>query len=135
MGESGSVDVILEFLRRNKLTRAEAALRSELCNRSDLNGVLEKLAPEEKDEANGGALAAENQGTSYQGSGVVVSKELIVKEIECGAARNGPEGIRKKEVASVGERSKGDELVGTSDKHFTFSKSLEDSVLDLYNLK
>ncbi|CAK9164350.1 unnamed protein product [Ilex paraguariensis] len=135
MGESGSVDVILEFLRRNKLTRAEAALRSELCSRSDLNGVLEKLALEEKDEANGGALAAENQVTSYQGSGVVVSKELIVKEIECGAARNGSEGIWKKEVAYVGERSKGDELVGTSDKHFTFSKSLEDSVLDLYNLK
>ncbi|KAG4398512.1 hypothetical protein GLYMA_08G057200v4 [Glycine max] len=55
---TNSVDVILDFLRRNRFTRAEAALLSEISNRPDLNAFLQKP----------------------QGQG----QELIVKEIECG---------------------------------------------------
>ncbi|KAK3025916.1 hypothetical protein RJ639_041306 [Escallonia herrerae] len=140
MSDSGSVDVILEFLRRNKFTRAEAALRTELTNRSDLNGFLQNLTLQEKDPGN--LLEEDNvhqkQGIGNKGrssrTGDDVSNELIVKEIECGTGRNGSES-KWKNVASVGERNKASETVGTGDKKFTFSKNAEDTVLDLYSWK
>ncbi|KAI7986987.1 Dual specificity tyrosine-phosphorylation-regulated kinase 4 [Camellia lanceoleosa] len=136
MAESSSVDVILEFLRRNKFTRAEAAFRSELNNRPDLNGFLEKLTIKEElgkllEEENRGKATTENQGASNQNTGEV-SKELIVMEIERGSGRNGSES-KWKNSASVGERNKLNEPIGTSGKNFTFSKGLEDTVLDLYS--
>ncbi|CAL5442544.1 unnamed protein product [Camellia sinensis] len=136
MAESSSVDVILEFLRRNKFTRAEAAFRSELNNRPDLNGFLEKLTIKEElgkllEEENRGKATTENQGSSNQNTGEV-SKELIVMEIEHGSGRNGSES-KWKNSASVGERNKLNEPIGTSGKNFTFSKGLEDTVLDLYS--
>nr|CAD1832819.1 unnamed protein product [Ananas comosus var. bracteatus] len=48
MGDSA--DLVLEFLRKNRFTKAEAALRVELDSRSDLNGVLEKQNPEAGEE-------------------------------------------------------------------------------------
>lgn len=136
MAESSSVDVILEFLRRNKFTRAEAAFCSELNNRPDLNGFLEKLTIKEElgkllEEENRGKATTENQGTSNQNTGEV-SKELIVMEIERGSGRNGSES-KWKNSASVGERNKLNEPIGTSGKNFTFSKGSEDAVLDLYS--
>lgn len=141
MAESNSVDVILEFLRRNRFTRAEAALRSELSNRPDLNGFLQKLMIGDKDkdsgnvveEANGDKLVLENQGSVSRDSREV-SKELIVKEIECGTGRNGSES-KWKNAASTGERNISNEAVGTSDKNFSFLKGAEDMVLDLYSWK
>ncbi|KAK0588212.1 hypothetical protein LWI29_036018 [Acer saccharum] len=136
MADTGSVDVILDFLKRNRFTRAEAALRSELTNRPDLNGFLQKLNLEEKDspevleEENGGKSIAENQGSGSRSSGEV-SKELIVKEIECGTGRNGSES-KWRNAASTGERNKPNDTIGTSAKNFTFSKGSEDTVLDLY---
>ncbi|KAI9175136.1 hypothetical protein LWI28_027887 [Acer negundo] len=136
MADTGSVDVILDFLKRNRFTRAEAALRSELTNRPDLNGFLQKLNLEEKDssevleEENGGKSIAENQGSGSRSSGEV-SKELIVKEIECGTGRNGSES-KWRNAASTGERNKPNDIIGTSAKNFTFSKGSEDTVLDLY---
>uniref|UniRef100_A0A5B7BXV7 Putative ATP-binding protein n=1 Tax=Davidia involucrata TaxID=16924 RepID=A0A5B7BXV7_DAVIN len=138
MADSSSVDLILDFLRRNKFTRAEAALCSELSNHPDLNGFLKKLTLEEKDsikllgQENGDKLAVENQGTSSRNS-VEVSKELIIKEIECGTARNGSK-TKWKNAGSVGERNS-NEPVGTTDKNIAFSKGLEDPVLDLYSWK
>ncbi|KAK1301628.1 Serine/threonine-protein kinase AFC2 [Acorus calamus] len=70
-----SVEEILEFLRRNKFTRAEAALRGELGSRSDLKGPVPK--PEE-----GLKVAKSGRGPVKQGGDA--SRELIVKEIECG---------------------------------------------------
>ncbi|KAK3225423.1 hypothetical protein Dsin_005285 [Dipteronia sinensis] len=136
MADTGSVDVILDFLKRNRFTRAEAALRNELTNRPDLNGFLQKLNLEEKDspevleEENGGKSIAENQGSGSRSSGEV-SKELIVKEIECGTGRNGSES-KWRNAASTGERNKPNDTIGTSAKNFTFSKGSEDTVLDLY---
>lgn len=136
MSDTGSVDVILDFLRRNRFTKAEEALRSELGSRSDLNGFLQKLNLEEKNdltevlqEQNGGKSASENRGSASQSSGEV-SKELIVKEIECGAGRNGSES-KWRNTASIGERIKSSEVLSTGDKNFTFSKGSEDTVLDL----
>ncbi|KAK1309056.1 Serine/threonine-protein kinase AFC2 [Acorus calamus] len=70
-----SVEEILEFLRRNKFTRAEAALRGELGGRSDLKGPVPK--PDE-----GLKVAESGRGPVKQGGDA--SRELIVKEIECG---------------------------------------------------
>ncbi|KAE9597470.1 putative dual-specificity kinase CMGC-DYRK-PRP4 family [Lupinus albus] len=136
MAETNSVDMILDFLRKNRFTRAEAALRSEINNRPDLNGFLQKLALEEKasrdtPQNDKGKLAVEIQGVGSREI-VDVSKELIVKEIECGSGRNATETKWKTSAASISEQNK---LVGTSDKHLTFTKSLEDSMLDLYSLK
>ncbi|KAM7482883.1 hypothetical protein LguiB_007466 [Lonicera macranthoides] len=139
MADPSSANVILEFLRRNKFSRAEAALRSELSNRPELNGLLRNLAHEEKDagelleEENGTKQALESQGRSYL-TGDEVSKELIVKEIECGAGRNGSES-KWRNSASVSDRNKATQHVGTSDKNPAFSNSSGDTVLDLYSLK
>ncbi|KAF3438375.1 hypothetical protein FNV43_RR21137 [Rhamnella rubrinervis] len=139
MADTNSVDVILDFLRRNRFTRAEAALRGELNNRPDLNGFLQKLTLEEKDSGtpmegeNGDSPVAEIQGLGSRNS-AEVSKELIVKEIQCGTGRNGSES-KWKNPASTGERNKPDEAPRTSEKGFTFSKGSEDTVLDLYSWK
>lgn len=140
MAEPNSVDVILEFLQRNRFTRAEAALRSELSNHPDLNGLLQKLTIGDKDkssgnmveEDNGEKLVVESQGSSRDSR--EVSKELIVKEIECGTGRNGSES-KWKNAASTGDRNKNNEVAGTSDKNFSFLKGSEDTVLDLYSWK
>lgn len=151
MADSSKVDVILEFLRRNNFSRAEAALRSELSNRPDLNGGFQKLMLEDKgistpfEEANGGKLDVDNITLSSRGSGEIlkestsrgsgeVSKELIVKEIECGLEKNGSES-KWKSMSNSGEKSKVNEPIGASDKNFTFSKGSEDMVLDLYSWK
>ncbi|KAL3628941.1 hypothetical protein CASFOL_027987 [Castilleja foliolosa] len=128
MADSSRVDVILEFLKKNKYTNAEAALRSELGNRPDLNGILQKLTLDDKDsitkptgEVNGAIVVEDDQmikssrpigvknlkDLSASTSAEVASKELIVKEVEC----------------------------GTGDKNFTFSNCSEDTVLDLASWK
>ncbi|PIN25544.1 Dual-specificity tyrosine-phosphorylation regulated kinase [Handroanthus impetiginosus] len=153
MADSTPVDVILEFLRRNKFTKAEAALRSELGNRPDLNGIIQKLTLDDKgpgnrssEEVNGSVTAeddrkinsAQHSGQSLKdsltSSSAEASKELIVKEVECGTGRNGSD-AKWKSCSTTGEQSKVNESVGTSDKNFTFSKGSDDTVLDLYSWK
>ncbi|KAK8495916.1 hypothetical protein V6N13_026905 [Hibiscus sabdariffa] len=135
MTEPSSVDVILEFLRRNRFTRAEAALRSELGNRPDLNGFLQKLTLEEKDsgkvleEEKGKKTLDESHVSGSRNSGEL-SKELIVEEIECGAGRNGSES-KLRNAASTGEHNKPNEAKVISDKSLTFSKNSEETVLNL----
>ncbi|KAL2461874.1 Protein kinase superfamily protein [Abeliophyllum distichum] len=154
MADSSSVDVILEFLKKNKFMKAEAAFRSELCNRTDLNGALQKLMLEDKELAsklseveNGGKVVEEdrkitNSWSSGEGikektssrSSEEVSKELIVKEIECGIGRDGSES-KWKSCGSMEEQRMVNELVGFSGKHLTFSKTADDTVLDLCSWK
>ncbi|KAL0318654.1 UNVERIFIED_CONTAM: hypothetical protein Sangu_2021600 [Sesamum angustifolium] len=153
MADSSPLDVIIEFLRRNKFTKAEAALQSELGNRPDLNGILQKLTLDEKESgtrsseaANGGIVVEEDRKTKttrHSGeslkdlstsSSADASKELIVKEVECGTGRNGSE-TKWKSCGTIGEQSKVNESVGTTDKNFTFSKDSDDTVLDLYSRK
>lgn len=77
-----SLDVVLEFLRRNKFTKAEAALRGELSSRPDANGLLQKAIVDEKVESGAdGRLASKQQGVLVSRDGES-SNELIVKEIE-----------------------------------------------------
>uniref|UniRef100_A0A6N2LY82 Protein kinase domain-containing protein n=1 Tax=Salix viminalis TaxID=40686 RepID=A0A6N2LY82_SALVM len=127
MAETSSVDVILDFLKKNHLTRAEAALRSELSNHPDLNGLLEKLALEDKnlrkvvEEENGAKSTNHTQGSGPRHSGGI-SKELIVKEIECGVDRNGPESKWKNSASDGEQGGKNTEAIDS-----------EGSVLDLYS--
>ncbi|KAJ7970211.1 Kinase family protein [Quillaja saponaria] len=138
MEDTSSVNVILEFLRRNKFTRAEAALRSELSNHPDENGFHQKLTLEEKavqhmSETDGCKPVVENPGIGSRNSSEV-SKELIVKEIKCGTVTNAA-ASKWKNALPTGEHNKIYEVSGTSNKSFTFSKGSDDTVLDLYSSK
>lgn len=137
MENTNSVDLILDFLRQNRFTRAEAALRSELTNRLDVSCILQKLTLKEE---SGNAVGQSGDKTVVQdqesGSSNIgeVSKELIVKEIQCGTGRNGAE--RKwKNYASTGVQNKPNEVAGSSDRYFNLSKGSEETVLDLYSWK
>ncbi|OVA16556.1 Protein kinase domain [Macleaya cordata] len=131
-----SVDVILDFLRRNRFTRAEAALLGELTNRPDLKGSLQKPNSEENNSAN--LLEEEKEEkrvvkrTGSRNSSEV-SKELIIKEIECGAGRNGSES--KWKTTSVGERNKPNESSGAIEKSLNFVQGSEGTSEDLYSWK
>ncbi|XP_073139470.1 uncharacterized protein [Henckelia pumila] len=151
MADSNSVDTILEFLKRNKFGRAEAALRSELNKRSDFNGILQTLTLDDKrlgdrssEEVNGGkvldqkAVSSRHNGEVLNDSkildGAETSKEIIVKEVECRTGKNGSE-INSRSVCNIGEQSKVNEFVGKIDQNFTFSKDVDDTTLDLYSWK
>ncbi|XP_009390864.2 uncharacterized protein LOC103977151 [Musa acuminata AAA Group] len=84
-----SVNVVLEFLKKNRFTNAEAALRGELNARPDLNGFLQKHLAEEKEVGRtvGEVDSVRQQSTSSQIA--ESSKEFVVKEIEVGGIGNG----------------------------------------------
>ncbi|KAL6549505.1 hypothetical protein OROHE_008622 [Orobanche hederae] len=155
MAGSSPVEDILDYLRRNKFTKAEAALKSELCNKPDINGILQKLKLDGREpvsrsseegnrpklpEINGPKLLEEDRKIKKlwhrgeapeKSSSAEVSKELIVKEVECGTGTNGYE--RKwRSCGIVGDQSMIDASVGTSDKNNTICKSSDDTVLDLH---
>lgn len=141
MDGRSSVDVILDFLQKNGFSRAETALRGELSSRPDRNG-FEKLTLEDKErdkklqEENNAKLeklAVRNQESS-SGHSNDNSKELIVKEIECRAARNGKDS-KWKSMESTAEHGRSTEGVGVGLENFSFSRASEDTVLDLYNWK
>ncbi|KAL3835290.1 hypothetical protein ACJIZ3_010026 [Penstemon smallii] len=152
MADSSSVDVILDFLKRNNFSKAEAALRSELGNRPDLNEILQKLKLDDasgsrsREEINGVRIVKEDQkidtswhsgeGIKYSptSSSAEPSKELVVKEVECGTGRNGSES-KSQSCGLIGEQNNIKESVGKIDKNFTFSKNSDDTVLDLYSWK
>ncbi|XP_051123234.1 uncharacterized protein LOC127246077 isoform X2 [Andrographis paniculata] len=153
MADSSPVDAILEYLRRNKFTIAEAALRSELGNRPDLCGSFQKLTHVDKEPVNTsnkeGKLGhvieeipaiktSQDHGESVKDSSTSTSaeafKELIVKEVECGAGKNGFE-TKWKRCGVIGEQKKVNVSVGTSDKDFNFLKSSDDTVLDMHSKK
>ncbi|KAL1568332.1 hypothetical protein AAHA92_03711 [Salvia divinorum] len=152
MADSGSVDVILEFLKRNKFTKAEAALRGELGNRPDLNGLLQKLMLDDKEssrsgkEVNGAVSGEEDKNTkstrngaeslksSFTSSTIEASKELIVKEVDSVTGRNESDN-KWKNAGNIGKQSTVGENFAASEKNFFFSNGLDDTVLDLYSWK
>ncbi|URD82557.1 Protein tyrosine kinase [Musa troglodytarum] len=84
-----SLDVVLEFFRKNRFTKAEAALRGELNARSDLNGFLQKHLAEEKEAGRAFEEVSSVWQQSTSTRGADSSKEFIVKEIEVGGNGNG----------------------------------------------
>ncbi|MCL7024596.1 hypothetical protein MKW94_026727 [Papaver nudicaule] len=135
MGEN--LDVILDFLRRNRFTRAEAALLGELTNRSDSKGSLqnpnsEAVYPSEEDNKEEKRVMKSSRSSSE------VSKELIIKEIEYGggggASKNGSEskwktGERDKPKESIDKSLQGSE--GTSEDLYSWKLSPTNGPIDL----
>ncbi|KAI7730034.1 hypothetical protein M8C21_019985, partial [Ambrosia artemisiifolia] len=131
MADSG-VDAILEFLRKNKFDRAEAALRSEIGNRPDLNGFMRDLKLNDKDmgsELLEKVNAGGNRGRVPSTSDEVSKEKHIVKEIECGTGRNGSES--KCEIGSF-DGARDNESIGAKDKKVMFFNGSDDNLLDLY---
>ncbi|KAH0875803.1 hypothetical protein HID58_073165 [Brassica napus] len=119
MTDKSSVDGILEFLKKNRFSKAEEALRNELNNNnpSDLNRFLENLNLEDKDSSKGSKpKAASNQGSRDS----QVPKELIVKEIDCGTGNNGS-------VIKWENDEKASKKVISREMSFTFSEHSGDA--------
>lgn len=134
--ESNSeVDFILEFLKRNKFSRAEAALRSELGKHPDLDGLFQKLSTSDKEfESEGELMELKNGPASAQRSVGVSCEELIVKEIECGTTRIESSENRRKVPEEL--ISNGDEYsIGRREKNSGLPGSSENNVLDLRTWK
>ncbi|KAK1431897.1 hypothetical protein QVD17_08676 [Tagetes erecta] len=131
MADSG-VDAILEFLRRNNFSRAEAALKSEIDKRPDLNGFMQDLNINDKDL--GSKLLEKvnsvgNHGKTPSTSDEASKEKHVVKEIECGTGRNGPND--KREITSF-DGGQNNEPTGAKSTNFMFSNGSEDNLLDLY---
>lgn len=129
MEDSSSIDSILEFFRRNRFMRAEAALISELSNNPSSNGCLQKLNFEnngvskllDKNKQGGTSRALGLQNDSH------FSDELVVKEIQCGAANNLHESNLMNDVSVQTQSGNADFW----EERFTFSEGLADTELDL----
>lgn len=107
---SSSIDSILEFLRKNRFMRAEAALISELSNNNSIsNGVKSKVFDKKQGRD-------KNQ----------VSDELVVKEIQCGSAT---ETHHHQQMNDVSVQTQSPSSLW--EDRFTFSESLVDTELDL----
>lgn len=132
MANEGSVDVILDFLQKNGFSRAEAALRSELSNRPDNNG-FQKLTLEEKDKDKdkdrGKKALGGNVDKSSSWSSSEVSKELIVKEIECGTNSHDKKSKWNSTTSTVEHTISGDKAYNS------ILSSSQDTVLDLCTWK
>ncbi|KAF3609409.1 hypothetical protein DY000_02050215 [Brassica cretica] len=111
---SSSIDSILEFLRKNRFMRAEAALISELSNNSSSsNGVKSKVFDKKQGRD-------KNQ----------VSDELVVKEIQCGSATESHH-QQMNDVSVQTQSPSGANNSSLWEDRFTFSESLVDTELDL----
>ncbi|CAA0332890.1 unnamed protein product [Arabidopsis thaliana] len=126
MADQSSVDGILEFLRNNRFSNAEEALRNELSNRSDINGFLQKLMLEDKDSSKDSNERANGKELRRSGSrDSEVSKELVVKEVDCGTSTTGS--VINWENGAATEKPSKKETVIPSEMSFTFSKNSGDA--------
>ncbi|CAH8359293.1 unnamed protein product [Eruca vesicaria subsp. sativa] len=120
MTDKSSVDGILDFLKRNRFSKAEEALRNELNNNnnknpSDLNVFLQNLNLEDKGSKPKAVAGNEGSRDSQ------VPKELIVKEIDCGTGNNNGS------VVKWENGEKGSKKVISREMSFTFSENLGDT--------
>ncbi|XP_068661470.1 uncharacterized protein [Aristolochia californica] len=125
-----TVEVILDFLKRNQFTRAEAALRGELLSRSDLNLSIQRPSAEEiflNDPQKEGksSVGSVTQPGAVASRTSEVSKELIIKEVECEATRNGTES-KHKTISSL-EKNKANDLTGR------LTSGSDNTLTDLYS--
>ncbi|CAN8239656.1 unnamed protein product [Cochlearia groenlandica] len=134
MTDKSSVDGILDFLKKNRFSKAEEALRNELNNRSDLNGFLQKLNLDEAKDSIERASCNNELMMSGSRDGEV-SKELIVKEIDCVTGTDNASVIKWENGAASEKPSKKETVVASSDTSFTFSKKSGDVVPDSRSCK
>ena len=98
-----SVDVVLEFLRKNRFTKAEAALRGELTNRPALDEFSEKNLPKEREELREESRSTTNSSQQNAVRSSEISQEFIIKDIEVGRTGNGSD--NKKGLGNQGAGS------------------------------
>ncbi|CAA7051285.1 unnamed protein product [Microthlaspi erraticum] len=135
MEDASSIDSILEFLRRNRFMRAESALISELSSNRSSNGCLKNLNFE---SSNGVSMVsdkkqAESSRALPRQNDNHTSDELVVKEIQCGAAANTlHESNHMNDVSVQAQSGSGANASGFWEERFTFSEDLvDDTELDL----
>ncbi|GJM96421.1 hypothetical protein PR202_ga13252 [Eleusine coracana subsp. coracana] len=110
---SENIDLVLDFLRKNRFAKAEAALRGELTGRGDSNGptTQRRVAdPKEEDEQEGSEVGS-NAGLPKGAASVRSadsSREFIVKEIDVGALPNGSDGRKGLGISQPQENNMGD---------------------------
>lgn len=134
MADESSLNGILKFLRKNKLIKAEVALRTELGNRPNLNGFLRSLAIEEKHPdkvIHQEKVDNHKNELSDRQNSTDAFMELVVREVECRPENNGSENEWKQNVLIRERERPGD----TNDDSFTFSKGLEETALDRVSWK
>jgi hypothetical protein len=94
---SENIDLVMEFLRKNRFAKAEAALRGELTGRGDSNGPTTQRCMVDPKEDDGqensevGSSAGLPKGAATVRS-ADSSREFIVKEIDISAMPNGSDG-------------------------------------------
>ncbi|CAN6478879.1 unnamed protein product [Victoria cruziana] len=137
-----TIDVILDYLRRHRFTKAEAALRGEIVGRQESNGELTHPSTEGLNNTNRDDGAPDRGSYAFESSrsGKVAgqvsgslpssdsSAELIVKEVECGNVRSSSGRTWENNSAaaetslSLSERRMVNESAGTSEKSFVFQQ-------------
>ncbi|TVU45345.1 hypothetical protein EJB05_04830 [Eragrostis curvula] len=109
---SENIDLVLEFLRKNRFAKAEAALRGELTGRGDSNGptTQRRLADPKAEEEQEGSEVGSNAGPKGAASvrSVDSSREFIVKEIDVGAMPNRSDGRKGSGTGQPLESNMGD---------------------------
>ncbi|XP_062212227.1 uncharacterized protein LOC133913179 [Phragmites australis] len=109
---SENIDLVLEFLQKNRFAKAEAALRGELTGRGDLNGsttqrrVAEPKGGEEQEDSEVSSNAGPKGAASVRSADS--SREFIVKEIDVGALPNGLDGRKGPGIGQPQENNMGD---------------------------
>ncbi|PUZ37298.1 hypothetical protein GQ55_9G107900 [Panicum hallii var. hallii] len=108
---SENIDLVLEFLRKNRFAKAEAALRGELTGRGDSNGTATQrrgaeLKEDEEQEDSVGSNVGPKGAASVRSADS--SREFIVKEIDVGALPNGSDGRKGSGIGQPQENNMGD---------------------------
>lgn len=108
-----NIDLVLEFLQKNRFAKAEAALRGELNGRGDAsNGptVQRRVAEPKEDDEQDGSEAGSNAGPRGAASvrSADSSREFIVKEIDVGGLPNGSDGRKGLGIGLAQENNTGD---------------------------
>nr|CAB3498412.1 unnamed protein product [Digitaria exilis] len=108
---SENIDLVLEFLRKNRFAKAEAALRGELTGRGDSNGpttqrrVAEPKEDDEQEDSVGSNVGPKGTASVRSADS---SREFIVKEIDVGALPNGSDGRKGSGIGQPQENNMGD---------------------------
>ncbi|CAM0875116.1 unnamed protein product [Alopecurus aequalis] len=103
-----NIDLVLEFLKKNRFAKAEAALRGEL----NANGpttqrrATEPKADDEQEGSEVGSTAGPRGAASVRSADS--SREFIVKEIDIGGLPNGSEGKKGLGIGLPQENNTGD---------------------------
>ena len=108
---SENIDLVLEFLRKNRFAKAEAALRGELTGRGDSNSTAtQRRGAEPKEDEEHENSVGSNVGPKGAASvrSADSSREFIVKEIDVGALPNGSDGRKGSGIGQPQENNMGD---------------------------